>query len=533
MRRVVSLFVVLALGAAGVIAAPTAGASNEYVASEQYFEAPDGTKLYAQVFRPADAGEKGKTPVILVITPYQSFLNLSVRPTLLYPELANEMQVFEKGYTVVQASLRGYGKSDGCGDFGGPGEQMDAVAAVEWAAGQEWSTGKVGTYGISYDAWTQMMAYAGKAPLSAAVVSSPLISAYRGLYMNGVHYAGGWHATPGLYGAIDLTSPGAPTEDSATCYPENTYETARHDPSTSYWKVRNLIKKAGNSKVPTLWSHGLLDPQTKPDNFLDVYSALDGYKRAWFGQFIHRIPDRASGNERFYEEVVHFFDRFLQGKNPPADPPVEIQEGSKGVWRTERQWPPADSTYRMLPVKPGTYQDSYADDTGAASQRGTWSFSQPMPYDVHVSGVPKMDLRVDSSLSGIHVHARLFDVDGTRATLVSRGAALVEGDGAITDPLTEARVRFELYPQDWVLEKGHRIGVLISGADNSWFDPGTTESSVTAYGGFKLPFLRFERDRALPKTTPGNDRGRIAYLTVDTQTIAERTIRMPLPPRLR
>ena len=33
-----------------------------------------------------------------------------------------------------------------------------------------------------------------------------------------------------------------------------------------------------------LWSHGFLDANTKPDNFLDVYSQLTGPKRAWFGQ---------------------------------------------------------------------------------------------------------------------------------------------------------------------------------------------------------------------------------------------------------
>ena len=533
MKRLLSSLVVCALALSSLVGAAPAGASNEYTASEEYFEAPDGTKLYAQVFRPVDAGETGKTPVILVITPYQSFLQFSPRPALLYQELANEMQVFEHGYTVVQASLRGYGKSDGCGDFGGPGEQMDAVAAVEWAANQPWSTGKVGTYGISYDAWTQMMAYGGKAPLSAAVVSSPLISAYRGLYMNGIHYAYGWHATPGLYGAIDLTSPGAPTQASATCYPQNAYETAGDDPSTPYWKVRDLITKAGKAKVPTLWSHGFLDAQTKPDNFLDVYSELDGWKRAWFGQFGHRIPDKDSGNDRFYAEVLRFYDRFLKGDRPANDPPVEVQQAPSGFWRTEQEWPPADSDHITLPVKPGTYEDSYSDDDGPGSLRGTWTFSQPLPYDVHLSGVPKTDLRVDSDLAGIHVHARLFDVSTTRATLITRGAALVEGEGLVTDGLAEASVRFELYPQDWVIEKGHRLGLLISGADNDWFDPGLTNASVTAYGFFKVPFLRFERDRFIPDTGPAPQGGSTTTLSLDQATIAERAIRMPLPPKLR
>jgi alpha/beta superfamily hydrolase len=58
---------------------------------------------------------------------------------------------------------RGYGSSGGCYDLGGSGEQADAKAAVEWAASQSWSTGKVGMWGKSYDAWTQVMAMATKA----------------------------------------------------------------------------------------------------------------------------------------------------------------------------------------------------------------------------------------------------------------------------------------------------------------------------------------------------------------------------------
>lgn len=534
MKRILTLLISASLGLTALAAPAPAQTTNDYVASEEYFEAPDGTRLYAQVFRPADAGLHTKTPVILVISPYQFFLAPPAGPPqLMYTELRDEMKVFEKGYTVVQASLRGYGKSEGCGDFGGPGEQMDAVAAVKWAAGQHWSSGKVGTYGISYDAWTQLMAYAGKAPLSAAVVSSPLISAYRGLYMNGIHYAEGWHATPGLYGAIDITSPGAPTEDSATCYPENVYETAGNDPSMPYWKERDLIKKAGQSDIPTFWTHGFLDAQTKPDNFLDVYSNLDGWKRAWFGQFVHRLPTVETGNPGFYAEVMRFFDRFLMGKKVDADPPVEVQEGSLGTWRTEKQWPPDDASYKSLPVKVGTYEDGPQDDNGPADDRGVWSFSQPLPYDLHISGLPKMDLRVDSALAGIHVHARLYDVSDNRAELISRGAALINGDGNLVDGLQEETVQFDLYPQDWVVEKGHRLGLLISGADNDWFDPGVTNASVTAYGYFKLPFLRFERDRFIPETKPSSDMGGGSSLSLTETFIGERTVKMPLPPKMR
>ncbi|MDQ4057488.1 MAG: CocE/NonD family hydrolase, partial [Actinomycetota bacterium] len=154
-RLVVSGLAIL-LATASLWVTPVA-ASSHYTATEVTFESGDGTELYGQLFRPAGYGDEDKTPVVVVITPYQSFLNFSTRPTLLYNELDVGMNLFEKGYSILQVSLRGYGHSEGCGDFGGDGEQMDAKAAIEWAALQSWSTGKVGTYGISYDGWTQVM----------------------------------------------------------------------------------------------------------------------------------------------------------------------------------------------------------------------------------------------------------------------------------------------------------------------------------------------------------------------------------------
>jgi predicted acyl esterase len=531
MRRKVTLaFVALALIAGGLFAGSPAVASGHYTASEAMFPSKDGTMLYAQVFQPSDLEEGEKTPVIVVMTPYQ-ILSLSARPRLLYPELDQQMQVFEKGYSVVQASLRGYGRSEGCGDFGGKGEQSDSVAAVEWSAKQKWSSGKIGMYGISYDAWTQVMALAGKAKgLSAAIVSSPLISAYRGLFMNGIHYADGWHTTPGLYAAIDILSAGAPNEESAQCYATNAYETAGNDPGSPYWKERNLIPRASKTKVPIFWTHGFLDANTKPDNFMDVYGSLRGPHRGWFGQFRHTLPSGSEGNPNFFKEVMAFFQRHLKGRRVDVGPGAEVQDGGTGLWRIEKQWPPADARPLALPLKAGTYSDSYEDDQGSGSDRGVWTFSQQLPYDVHLSGLARLNVVVEGGRGGSHVHARIFDVTGERATLISRGAKQVPG--TLGEDVGEARIRFDLYPQDWRLEKGHRIGIMISGADNDWFDPGITGANISVKGAISVPFLRLDRTRYIFKKH-ASQRNFRQELSLDAGHVAERTIKMPLPPRLR
>ena len=111
----------------------------------------------------------------------------------------------ERGYTFVMVDLRGFGGSTGCLDWGGPGEQADVQKAVEWAAGQPWSTGSVGMYGKSYDGVTGLIG-ANKRPtgLKAVVSQEPVYDLYRYLYGDGMRRVNSG-ATPALYNLISLT----------------------------------------------------------------------------------------------------------------------------------------------------------------------------------------------------------------------------------------------------------------------------------------------------------------------------------------
>ena len=83
--------------------------------------------------------------------------------------------------------LRGFGGSNGCLDWSGPGEQADVVNAVKWAASQPWSTGKVGMYGKSYDGLTGLIGVNQRpAGLAAVVSQEPVYDDYRYLYGDGM-----------------------------------------------------------------------------------------------------------------------------------------------------------------------------------------------------------------------------------------------------------------------------------------------------------------------------------------------------------
>ena len=179
MRRRGPRFVLLGLVAAlvaAVVAATGAHADPPPPGSmwtQHYINEPDGTQLHADVLRPASLPADAKTPVILSIGPYfnhsgqtgpavPSRTRRSTRSRPTGPPTASTTSSTARscsssGYTWVQVDLRGFGGSSGCLDWAGPGEQADVKAAVEWAASQPWSTGKVGMYGKSYDGVTGLI----------------------------------------------------------------------------------------------------------------------------------------------------------------------------------------------------------------------------------------------------------------------------------------------------------------------------------------------------------------------------------------
>ena len=499
-----ALTAALIAGVALMVPAQAAPVSENATWTEQWLESGDGTPLHADVMLPANSKKGQRHPVILSIGPYFGSGSQGTvwdpqeaGPSARFDDLIEQGQIFERGYALVYVDSRGYGSSGGCNDLGGPGEQMDVKAAVEWAAKQPWSNGKVGMWGKSYDAWTQVMALATKPKgLAATVIQSPLIDGYRLAFENGVHWAATWYITPGLYANYDLTPPSLQdatpdefansTSGTATnpdCYAMNLTQTANPDRSSAYWKERDIVAAAGTSKVPSLWSFGFNDVNTKPTNIFDVYSKLKGPKRAWFGQWDHvrGNEDMLVGREGFMDEAMNWFDHYLKGKPLKKLPKHEIQDGD-GQWRTEASYPPADAVARTMPIKPG----SYADERGNSASNptnGFWTVSQPSPHDVRLAGLTKLTVEATTSTPlGGNLVGLLYDVapDGS-SRLITRGAYKLPASGSTT---------FEMWPADWKLPKGHRLALQLSAEDSLVYQPTYTGSTVTiSKGSVTLPLL--------------------------------------------
>jgi uncharacterized protein len=130
-------------------------------------EMDDGVVLRADVFRPNRAGAY---PVIMSLGPYAKLLHfedgyktawdqLTQKNPSVSESTSNSFQSWEvvdperwvpDGYICVRVDSRGAGRSPGLLDCYSRREILDYAACVEWAADQEWSSGKVGLNGISY-----------------------------------------------------------------------------------------------------------------------------------------------------------------------------------------------------------------------------------------------------------------------------------------------------------------------------------------------------------------------------------------------
>ena len=105
----------------------------------------DGIRLAADIYRPARDGKAapGRFPALLTRTPYDK------------GGAAGEGKYYaERGYVVVANDTRGRYASEGTW-HGLADDPQDGYDVVEWIAAQEWSDGKVGTFGTSYPGGTQ------------------------------------------------------------------------------------------------------------------------------------------------------------------------------------------------------------------------------------------------------------------------------------------------------------------------------------------------------------------------------------------
>ena len=369
----------------------------------------DGTVLRVNVFRPEVA--EGPLPVIMCAHPYgkdrlpkrkRRGYGFDVQYRVLrqpLPVSFSALTTWEspdpgwwvpRGYALVNCDLRGCGSSDGVGRLLSKQEGEDYHDLIEWAAAEDWSSGKVGLLGVSYLALSQYRAAAERPPhLEAICPWEGFTDAYRDLM-----YPGGVRED----GFVRMWS----REISAQrLEPKIRESQLAHPTRDELW--RGFVPEIERIEAPMLVCASFSDRNLHSRGSFRAFERA-GSDRKW--AFTHRGPKWAT----FYSPVakaaqLRFFDHFLKGEeNGMAEVlPVrlEVREDRETVHRVrdEAEWPLARTEWSELFLAPGGELGSEPGAEGKAAfetrDRAGAAFTHRFERETELSGPMSVRLRLE------------------------------------------------------------------------------------------------------------------------------------------
>jgi len=458
------LWVLLLVSATSVLILPqgsTSSGSHFVLQRNLPVRMRDGVVLRADVLRPT---EGGKFPVLVYRTPYGK--------EAAQREYTTFQHAVERGYAVVIQDVRGRFQSEG--EFRPyENEGRDGYDTIEWAAGQPWSNGAVGTFGLSYPGAVQWLAAVQSPPHLKAMVPAMTFSTPQNFFYAGGTWDMSWIDWIWINIAWDTRAkknvPGPRTyqESLAAWKAEgatmlNTlplldlkplqqvapyyYDWLRHPPEDPWWNWSELRDKYSRTSAAVLNLSGWYDDNYGPEGATTNYSGLrrtrvgekDASMHLLLGPWIHgvdNIEKTRSGEREFgpsaaidYDEVIlRWMDHYLKGVDNGVnrEKPVRYFVMGRNQWRDADQWPPAAKEMPMflaprggerfarLQAKPLDNKDSFSDFISDPADPVT------NPYDS----------------SGAHDYAKLSD----RADVLTFDSAVLQQDTEVTGPI-KARI---------------------------------------------------------------------------------------------
>jgi len=191
---------------------------DEWVRISQYVPVRDGTKLAVDILRPSRGGKPVSEPLPVIWTHaryHRADLTPDGKLLTILDQIPWLQTILKYGYVVAAVDIRGSGASFGVsrGAFT-PEEATDAYDITEWFAGQPWSSGKIGMFGISYLAITQYMAASTTPPhLVAIMPDMAMFDVYSFAYPGGVFQDDFISEWSNIVKMLDTTAPAAPVDN--------------------------------------------------------------------------------------------------------------------------------------------------------------------------------------------------------------------------------------------------------------------------------------------------------------------------------
>jgi X-Pro dipeptidyl-peptidase len=435
-----------------------------------------------------------------------------------------------RGFAVVHSEALGTGISEGCPTVGGPPEALAPKAVIDWLNGRargftsvdgdeeiraDWSTGKVGMTGTSYNGTIPVAAATtGVEGLEAIIPVSPNNSYYRYYRSNGLVRSPGGYLGEDVDVLYDFINSGDPAGRE---YCNATYRdgelAAGQDRMTGdyndFWAARDFMNELDGIRAAALMAHGFNDWNVMPEHSVRVYEYLRARgvpTQAYFHQGGH-------GGAPPLELMNRWFTRYLFGVETGVEDDPRAWIVREGVDRLEptpyADYPNPAAAPVTLHLLAGGVQtggleaaagagqgtETLVDNfsfSGTALAQAEWTdhrllFATPeLGEAVHISGTPRITIRLASSAPAANLSVWLVSLPWTegrnpRGGLITRGWADPQNHGSLTEsePLVPGEfveLTFDLQPDDQIVAAGQRIGLMIFSSDREftlWPPPGT------------------------------------------------------------
>ena len=361
----------------------------------------DGTKIYADIYRPDNTDEK--IPVIV------SWGIFGKRPAEgqddwklmgVPPKTVSEMAKFESadpaywcrnGYAVANVDARGCGNSEGDCNLWGMQDAEDGYDFIEWITAQPWCNGKATLFGNSGVCMANWKIASTQPPHLAC------LAAFEGqsdLYRES-YFCGGIPNPSYEANIVKEVACKTWIEDTVTmCY--------RYPEFNEYWKDKQV--KWSQIRIPTLVTGGWVHHHLR--------GSLEGYRRIrsakkWLR--VHRDfewPD--SYRPSTLEELKRFYDRYCKDINNGWEftPRVRINVMDAYAYdykkyREEKEWPLKRTVYKKLYLNAagadGGFEPYDVESEAVYDPKTeTTCFDIRFNEDVEITGYMKLHMWVES-----------------------------------------------------------------------------------------------------------------------------------------
>ncbi|MFD2568927.1 Xaa-Pro dipeptidyl-peptidase [Pseudotenacibaculum haliotis] len=477
-----------------------------------------------------------------------------------------------RGYIVVHSSSPGTGLSQGAPTVGGINESLAPKAVVDWLNGRAkgftspdgnetvdafWSTGKVGMTGTSYNGTIPLAAATtGVEGLEAIIPIAPNTSYYHYYRSNGLVRSPGGYLGEDIDVLYDFIHSGGEdmipnknylkdNKGSKEFIRKRDYNNAtvrdavllkgmdrKTGDLNEFWEGRDYLNQMKPMKAALLMSHGFNDWNVMPEHSYRIYKRAKEMglpTQIYYHQNGHGGPPPMTMMNRWFTRYLHGIENGVEN-DPKAWVVRENDKRSNPTSYKDYPNPEAVKTIFHLQsggnshgglivrkMKPSKAKETLVDDHNisgkelaiARSSKNRLLYVTPvLKEDVHISGVPRITIKVASSKPAANLSVWLVSLPwngekGAKITdnIITRGWADIQNYKSLkkSKPLKPGKfytMSFDLQPDDQVIKKGQQIGLMIFSSDNRFTllpKPGTeltvdlkgTSISIPIVGGGK------------------------------------------------